>query len=658
MRERKFNLLELREQQMHWDIVCEDYLDVSCKEIYHSRKMAVDLYIEGYPLKEISKKSGIAYQSIYQLVERCLLVNNKTGKSFGYSALLPYKRIIKDKVNINDDKVVKVKGSFNQLLLKYPSLIKFVENNYFGKAKNVLEKNINISTLHQKFLEQCRMLKIQDYEYPFNTKDFALRTFYKYIRTIEIEKSENTILRQNNHAKQKYYSTGKGLSTRPIPLAPYSVVQLDGHKIDMLYTVEVQNKHGEIELMPATRMWLIAVIDVATRVIIGYSVTPNENYNQTDVLRAIRNSIMPKQPIEFTLGNLTYPENYGYPSFAIKNTEWAMFDTIMLDNAKSHLAGNVIDKLSNSLHCSLNFGSVATPEIRGIVERVFKTLEEGGYHRLPSTTGSNINDPRRENAEKDAVKYRIRYNDIIQLTEYFIALYNNSPHSALDNQTPLQCMERRVNDAGMKPFIVEDAMKDKIYSLTNITQLKTIRGSMENGKRPYITYKGVEYRNDILSQSMGLIGQNLIVEINPDDIRTINAYFSDGSVLGLLTAVGEWGRKAHSLKTREEAIKLANKNKQKNNKFYAPLTELENELNERAKHERRARTKAARIRKEQNKELLPKSEKNLANIVIMPAQTKQNNREDNKNDAVYTKEELEAILNADSIEDAFSRGLL
>jgi len=658
MRERKFNLIELSEQQKSWDVVCEDYLDETSKEIYRKRKLAVDLYIEGYSLREISKQSGIAYQSVYQFIERCLLINDRTGKSFGYAALLPYKRVLKDKVNINHENIVKARGSFNQLLLKYPSLIKFIEDNYFGREKKVLEKNINIAILHNKFLEQCRKLKIQDYEYPFNTKDLAQRTFYKYISKLEIQNSDKAILRQNKYAKQKYYSTGKGISTRPIPLAPYSVVQLDGHKIDMLYTVEVQNKHGEIELMPATRMWLIGVIDVATRVIIGYSVSQNENYNQTDVLRAVRNSIMPKQTIEFSLNGLNYPDNYGFPSLAIENTEWAMFDTIMLDNAKSHLASNVINKLTNNLYCSLNFGSVATPEIRGIVERVFQTLEEGGYHRLPSTTGSNINDPKKEDAEKNAIKYKIRYDDILQLTEYFIALYNNSPHSSLENQTPLERMARRINDAGMKPYIAEDSFKERIYSLTNMTELKTIRGNKTYGRRPYITYKGVEYRNDILSQSMGLIGQNLIIEINPDDIRTIRGYFSDGSALGILTAVGEWGRKSHSLKTREEAIKLANKNKQKNNRFYAPLTELENELNERAKHDRRARTKAARIRTEQKKELTPKKENKSAKIIDIPIKIEKSSSGNVTNDGIYTKEELEAILNADSLEDAFNKGLL
>lgn len=627
------------------------------KTKFNKKKQAVDMYIDGFSIKEISGKTGIPHQKISGLVQRCITNNPETNYQFGYTALIPNK-IICNNIPAVDD-IDKVKGSFFQLLLKYPVLSTFIEDNYF-RQNNTLEKNIKISNLHKKFIEECRHLQIQDYEYPFNTKDKARRTFYNYIRELEAKRFNKAMIRQDKNAQQKFFSTGIGTSIRPIPLAPYDVVQLDGHKIDMLYTVEVRNKFGEIELMPAMRMWLIAVIDVATRVIIGYSLTPNENYNQADVLRALRNAIIPKTPLDFTLNGLSYPHNYGYPSLAIEDTQWAIFDTIMLDNAKSHLAENVIIKLTSQLFCSLNYGSVATPETRGIVERVFQTLEENGYHRLPSTTGSNINDSRRVNAEKDAVKYRISYNDIAQLTEYFIAQYNNSPHSALDNQTPLQCMQRRIVEAGMKPFIADETMKAKIYSLINFTEIKTIRGSISSGKRPYITYKGVEYRNDILAQSMGLIGKKLIIEINPDNIRTITGYFSDGSELGILTAVGEWGRKNHSLKTREDAMKIANQNKQSNTPFYAPLTEFENQLNERAKTDRRARTKAARIRTEQNKELTTVSSTNPDNIIeiMSPQKNESKNNEIRRKRDAYTKEEWNAILNAGSLEEAFKKGLI
>lgn len=485
-----------------------------------------------------------------------------------------------------------------------------------------------------------------------------------YIKSLEESNIDVIISRQNDNIRQKLTSTGKSQSKRPIPLAPYSVVQIDGHKIDMLYTVEVKNRHGEIILIPATRMWLIAVIDVATRAIIGYSLTTNENYSQTDVLKAIRNSIIPKVPIQFTCKGLEYPDNYGFPSLAIPETKWAMMDTIMLDNAKSHLAHNTIKKLCEDLHCSLNFGSVATPETRSIIERLFGTLEEGGYHRLPSTTGSNINDVRRINAESDAVKYQIKYNDIKELTEYFIAIYNNSPHQSLDNQTPLECMHRRIVEAGMYPSIAFEDMFEKIYKLTNFMELKTIRGNIKNGKRPYITFKGVEYRNDILSQSIGLIGKKIIIEINPDDIRTLVGYFEEGTELGILTAVGEWGRKSHSLKTREEALRMANYNKNNHNPFYAPLSEYENELNKRAESERRSRTKVARIHNEQQKNL-----KDISTVPVIPITNKnfldkRTNRTKPEDKAIkrklesYTKDELEAIMNAESLEDAYKKGLL
>lgn len=665
MREKKYNLLELRKSKELWAQVKTDLFTNENKIIYENRKKAVDLYIDDISSEKIYEETGIRHNKLAKLVSRCIKINPETGMQYGYIALIPHKRISTNIPSKTKSSTAKTKGSFKALLLKNPELDTFIRTTYFNQNNTALEKNISPSNMYKRFLNECKKLKIQDYEYPFNTVDKGRRTFYTYLNKLEKEYANLSITREDKNVQQKYFSTGIGRSMRPTPLAPFSVVQLDGHKIDMLYSVEVINKHGELIRMPAMRMWLIAVIDVSTRCILGYSLTSNENYNQIDVLRAIRNSIIPKTPIEFSLAGLKYPENYGFPSLAIPATEWAMPNTIMLDNAKSHLADNIIEKLCSQLFCSLNFGSVATPETRGIVERMFKTLEENGYHRLVSTTGSNINDVRRINAEKDSVKYQITFNDIAQLTEYFIAIYNNSPHSSLDNQTPLECMQRRIMEAGMQPCIADATMKRKIYELTNITEIKTIRGSIKNGKRPYITYKGTEYRNDILSQSMGLIGQKLIIDINPDDISTIKGFFEDGTELGLLTAVGEWGMRRHSLKTREEAIKLANYNKQKNNPFYAPLTELENELNERAINERRARTKAARIRQEQGKELTANNttskeitskgkEMHTQNAysTISDEEAIRRKREN------YTPEEMEAIINAGSLEEAYRQGLI
>ena len=154
------------------------------------------------------------------------------------------------------------------------------------------------------------------------------------------------------------------------------------------------------------------------------------------MLNAIKNTIQPHQRLEFKKHRFDYAENGGFPSKAIPEAEWAVFDTVILDNAKSHLSHNVVKKLTEDLKCAVNFGAVATPETRGIIERFFRTLETSGFHRIPSTTGSNMQDTKRKNPEKERVKYQITYEDIEEMKEYIIADYNKSSQTALENQTP------------------------------------------------------------------------------------------------------------------------------------------------------------------------------------------------------------------------------
>lgn len=647
----KFNLEELKIERKCWKNVCEDTLTEETKSIYEKRKEAVDMYIEGYSMKDINSKTGIDKALVTRYLKRCLNIDKDSGEPVGYTALLPYKRVGEYKRVIDNIESKGFNGSFGKLLFDYPFLTSFIENNYFREDKATLEKNMSITILHNKFIEKCRQLGIQDYEYPLSTSTKGYKSLCKYVQRLEQENTNKAIKREHKDIRQKYKSTSFGKKYSDIPLAPFSVVQLDGHKIDALYTVPVENDKGEVVNMTATRMWLIAVIDTATRVILGYSLSREENYNQTDVLRAIQRSIIPHKCIQFIIDNFEYPQNGGFSSTAIKETEWALFDEIMLDNAKAHLAINVVEKLTSKLKCAVNFGSVATPETRGIVERVFRTLEDNYFHRLASTTGSNSRDVKRENAEKDVMKYKITYNDLVQLIENAISLYNNSPHASLDNQTPLECMERRIHEAMMFPYIANEVEKEYVNSLTHFTCTRKVCGGYKKGKKPFVNYEGAEYRNDIIALSNKLVGSTLSLEINPDDISKVKAYFSDGSEIGYLTAVGEWGRKPHSLKTRKAATKFARENKKNNDRLYSPLTEYENELRKRAKIQRKARTKADIVKSEQNKTSTTESKEEKKptkeNKVINIGQKMQG----------LTEEQLEQLMSLPSVEEAYKKGV-
>lgn len=656
MANKKYNLSTLKIERLEWKNVLVDVLDNTAREAFLSRKKAVDMYIDGFTLKEIEDKTNINKVSINKYVEKCRAINPQDNQPYGYGALLHYKHTSK-KVSNKINTTSSNKGNFEALLLHYPQLQSFIYDNYFGNKKDTLEKNMKVSILHKKFLTECRQLGIQDYEYPFNTDSKASRSLQRYINELRNKNESKTINRESKDAQQRFNSTGKGQKYSSEPIIPYSVVQLDGHKIDMLYSVEVIHSDGSITYLPATRMWLIAIIDVSTRAILGYSLSTQQNYNQTDVLAAIKDAMCPRVPIEFSIPGFEYPSNGGFPSFAIKEVEWAMFENIMLDNAKSHLAHDVVSKLTERLGCAVNFGSVATPETRGIVERFFYTLEENGYHRIVSTTGSNIQDTRRLNAEKDASKYQVTYNDIVELTEYLIAKYNNSPHSALSGRTPLQVLENRVINAGIQPYIAYSKQKETINSLTNIIIERTVRGSYKNGKRPYISYEGVEYRNEILSITTSLVGTKVFLDVNPSDISSILAYTEDGIELGYLRAVGDWGLHPHSLRTRKNALKAIRKNTSENEPFFVSLVSYEEELKKRATKSRVARTQQNTIiREKQNTDSIKGITKTATNTQDLEVDISTKKREIKSNTRDYTinqHDELDGL----SFEEAYEKGL-
>lgn len=630
----KNNLAELQLKRSQWHDINSEVLDPESYEKFVIRKRAVDLYIDGLNPKNVAENTGISSSEVIRLVRRCS-VTDENGAMPGYTALLPHKHV-RNRI-----------GKLGKLFLEYPTLESFVLGNYFGDKQYTLERNMSIRTLHVRFIDECIRLGIPDYEYPFTIKDKGYYALYSYIKHKKLEMQNSSIIRENKNAVQHFTSTGFGISNSINPIAPFNIVQIDGHKIDLLYTVEVENESGEIVYMPATRCWLIAVIDVATRTIVGYSLTQNENYNQYDVLHAIHNSIVPHQKMDFSHKSLHYPKNGGFPSTAIPESQWAVFDMIMLDNAKSHLATNVLNKLTSGIKCTVNFGSVATPETRGIVERFFRTLETQGFHRLPGTTGSNIFDNKRKHPEKESVKYRISYNDICELVEYLIAEYNTSAHSSLENQTPLQVMQRRIT-AGAVPYIIPASQRPDISKLTYFTVERTLRGGYKTGLKPHLSYKGVKYHAYNTSIPMQYIGQKVYIEVNPADVSHVDLYDKNGIFIAKMIASGEWGRRPHSLKTHEAAMKRKNKNAETNTPFTPHLSEFEEELRQNSKHSRRDRTQASIVRSECSSTQKTENDQQIRRYSPPHEPSKK---------TTYTAEEIQAFASM-SLEEARKKGLI
>lgn len=602
MASKKYDLAALQADREEWIDIPEDILSTKYRDIYKRRKMAVDMYIDGYKISEIEEKTSIKHSNLPRLLERCLC-EDENNVQYGYVGLFPRKRI--DSGSGDSD----LRQLFGQLLILHPDLEAYIKGNYFGIAPYTTERVMNIRTLHEKFLRKCKELQISDDEYPFNTDTQGYYSLYRYVKKIERENIELAANRESKEVRQKIKSTGIGRKYIQNPLAPFNTVQIDGHVIDIIYTTQVRMPDGTIQVMNAHRCWLFAVIDVATRCIIGYSMSQEMNYNQFDVLRAFQNSILPHKMIDFKIPGFSYPSNGGFPSIALPETRYALFDMVMLDNAKSHLSKNVRNKALNVINCTLNYGSVATPETRGIIERFFGTLETKGFHRLPMTTDSQMNGGKRRNPEYNAVKYDVTYDDILEIIEQLIIQYNNSPHEALYNNTPMQEMERKIREYGMMPTIASERKIEDIKKLMYHTVTRRVCGGTKNGKRPYVSFMNAQYRNDILASSNIYLGKEITLLINPDDVSTVEAFTEDGIPLGTLRANGERGQKSHSLKSRQAINHYAKQNKLDNRIFSTPITAYEQELERRAPYSKRDRTRADILRREEGKQTLAEQQK-------------------------------------------------
>ena len=538
MAAKKFDINELKIIRESWDDIPAEVIPEKYRDIYRKRKEAVDMYIDGYSSTTILERTGISHNHIPEFIQKCVVVNE--DGYIGYQGLIPHMRVNKE------DK--RDSGEFSKLISEYPSLKDFIIGNFFGDKKYTLEKNMNLKTLHNKFLAECLRVGVQQHEYPFNTSNRGYVSLCKYVKVLQIENVNKQATRESKDNMQKIYSTGLGDRYTRNALIPFSVVQVDGHIIDLEYNIEIYNNDGTVSKTIATRAWIFAVIDVATRCILGFSVSQEFNYNQYDVMDAIKNAIVPREKMDFTVKGFKYPENGGYYSLAFPELKYVLFDTIMLDNAKSHLAGYTVNKIVDDLKCSINFGSVATPETRGIVERFFGGLETRGFHKLPATTGSHTRDLKRREPEKATLKYDITYDEIVELLEVLIAEYNNTPHSGIENLTPLESMRKKIFEAGMMPTLADAEMMTAIEHLDYRTDTRKVVGG-KNGKRAYINFMSTEYRSRELALTGAYIGQTITIMYNPRDISTVEAYTSDGLYIGTLTAKGEFGTKSHSVKT-------------------------------------------------------------------------------------------------------------
>ncbi|HEV2681790.1 MAG TPA: hypothetical protein VGV14_14895, partial [Rhodanobacter sp.] len=226
---------------------------------------------------------------------------------------------------------------------------------------------------------------------------------------------------------------------------------------------------------------------------------------------------------------------------------------LLIDNALVHLAYDVVGRIRSTVGCALNFGPVRRFERRPIVELIFRQLCRAGFHRVPSTTGSNSLDPLRMDAEAKAAKHRMTMAAVLDLIEAVIADYNTKPGKANFGVGGLDYLRSVIDDEALG-FITPVIPRPLPHEPPLDIELETgrIGGSQKKGVRPHIYLDGVAYTNPELANRWCLIGRKVRMHVDADNIQAFQAYLEDGSPLGVVHAQGRWAHTPHSREARRQ----------------------------------------------------------------------------------------------------------
>lgn len=582
-----------------WPTVDITLLTDEDAELVERRIRAVRGYVEGQGIKVLSKQTSLPRQEIHRLLSRCT-VEHTDGRIWGFRALVkgchirPYNRT----AAINGARLPQhggAAGALTMLFDQYPWIREAIEALFLKKVEAgiVHESRMPIKAIHKCFIDKCKEAGLTARHYPLNMNHRGRRALSNYLRQLfNSHLKRATKARHGDDAARALSSAEAGPDS--IVTRPYERVEFDGHRIDVFCTIDLPNPYGGVQRITLKRLWLLVIIDVKTRAVLGYTLVLNPEYNAEDVLRCVKHALTPWKRRTLTIPGLRYTEGGGLPSGVFLECEWALWDELWFDNAKANLADAVRTNLTRIIGCHVNAGPVKTPQRRPFVERMFQTFEENGFHRLPSTTGSGPDDSRRDDPEAAALRWNITYEHLAELTDVLMARYNAEPHSGLGHRSPLEMLEHLIVNQGCEIRTIPEHKRQDLALLT-IRVVRSIRGDLKEGKCPYVEFEGVRYYNDVLRRSPDLIGTKLSLLVDPDDLRCLTAYLEDGRELGVLTAHGFWGRTPHSLTVR----KAINQLRLKKLIFYTesddPILIYMNYLNTQAATSTRAAGQAARL---------------------------------------------------------------
>ncbi|WP_460272364.1 Mu transposase C-terminal domain-containing protein [Celeribacter sp. ULVN23_4] len=298
-------------------------------------------------------------------------------------------------------------------------------------------------------------------------------------------------------AKRRYLGVGKtDLPSRPGQGFLVDEWEIDARTIILNGPMREGLDQKTIDKLPRGRRWLYVVIDVATRYIVGLVVASSQN--SASAIRALEMATRDKA--DLAAAAETQSSWKGFP-----------FESVASDTGSAFRAGPTTRAVTES-HATYSYPNVGEPQLRGTIERVFRTFTHRAMPYIPGRTFSNP----KERGDYQTEEAAVLTDDQLALIfiRYVVDVYHNTLHLGLFQETPAAALERLSGTVGIPPQLPR-SMRRRAFGICLERQV-TAKG---------ISVTGIAYNSRAL-QVLRRRPQNTKVTLylDPNDLGTISVW--------------------------------------------------------------------------------------------------------------------------------------
>jgi putative transposase len=516
---------------------------------YQRRKNALTTVIRGKSIAAAADTHGVNRKTLTKMLNDCMRVADD-GREWQWRVCLPNRARVPKEVGIPAVPEGPRPGAFTQLLRAIPELTALLAG--YTKALPTRERH---SPAFEKFLEKflAAIRKItQGVGYPFNAGDKGRRSVQTHIqkmrRELPVDESEEEQT-ELVHAKQLKEVFQFNVMER---------LEFDAHRMDADFVVEVEDANGIVALRQISYIWLLLVIDSASRLVLGWSLVIGRGYSQVDVLRVFMKALLPWEPRNLLAPDMEYVRESGIGTMPAVN-RLLRGSLTAADNALAHHSKLTTSNLTTHFKGILSLGPSHVPETRGILESLFRKLENGAIRHLPGgfEPQRDRDTPKRSTTSGQAESHPLNLIALGDLLDVIISGYNATPLAALGDRTPMDVVRSHVNGGGWT-FESPQSEKDA-HHLARMRIPITIRANSKKRRQPFVNFKRARYRAHGLMDRWDLVGKTFQGIMNFEDLRYIDLYDENGDLYVRLTALPPWSRTKHDLDLRNLIIRWSNR---------------------------------------------------------------------------------------------------